>query len=212
MRRAQEVDDMDLVLYTAAQSRGLLVQWLLEELALPYRTVVLDLGSGEHKEPGYRQLHPLGVVPVLLVNGEPLIESLAICLFLADAVTVPSLAPPISAPQRAAYLQWMVYATSTIEPELSAPFVRSLSLTDRQAVSTSQEREAFARVLTPLSTLFERGQVLSQQFSAADIVLGCELYWAEQVGLLRDLPGARLYLERLQQRPSWGRLWREGPD
>ena len=51
---------MELVLYTAAQSRGFMVEWLLEELALPYTRVSLDLGAGEHKSEDYQAIHPLG--------------------------------------------------------------------------------------------------------------------------------------------------------
>ena len=105
---------MKLVLYTAARSRGLMVEWLLEELGVPYERTMLDLAAGEHKAEAYTALHPLGAVPTLTVDGVPMMESLAICLFLADNFSKSSLAPALSESTRADYLQWMVYATATI--------------------------------------------------------------------------------------------------
>jgi len=199
---------MDLVLYTAARSRGLMVAWLLEELALPYRVQVLDLERGEHRTDTYRQVHPLGFVPALTVDEEPLVESLAIALYLADIAPGAGLAPAPEHPLRGRYLQWMVYATATVEPKLAAPFVRSLDRprTEWSSVSTGEERLALMEVLRPLAGAFERGHVLPQALSAADILLGCQLHWADQIGMLAEAHTARAYLGGLRERPSWTRL------
>lgn len=195
---------MGLVLYTARQSRGFVCEWLLEELGATYEVVRLDLMAGEAKTAAYRRIHPLGSVPALVVDGKPMVESLAICLFLADTSKTSLLAPSPASPERQQYLQWMVYAVATIEPMLSKPFVRSLGVEPslRPGVATDEERAALARVLAPLREAMARGHVLPSGFSAADVLIGSQLYWASQVGLLSGLDGARGYLASMRARPA----------
>ncbi len=196
---------MKLVLYTAALSRGFMVEWLLEELEAPYTRVDLDLSADEHKSERYLAIHPLGAVPALVVDDRPMFESLAICLYLADAFTEAGLAPGATSPERAAYCQWMVYATATVEPKLGPAFVRSLSVAaeDRAQVATDDERAAMESVLAPLRVGLERGHLLDSGFSAADVVLASELHWASQVGLLTSSPAAERYLSALTARPAF---------
>ena len=198
---------MELVLYTADNSRGFLVEWLLEELEAPYRRELLDLSAGDQKRESYLAIHPLGAVPALVVDGRPMMESLAISLFLADAFPAAGLAPEIGSPERGPYCQWMVYATATIEPRLSAAFIRGLgrSPAEQQSLATAEERSAFAAVLAPVERAMSRGHLLDCGLSAADIVLASELYWASRVGLLQDTESARNYLSDLMERPSFRR-------
>ncbi len=205
---------MELVLYTANNSRGFLVEWLLEEIGEPYRRELLDLSAGEHKQEPYLAIHPLGVVPALVVDGRPIIESLAISLFLADAFPAAGLAPAAGGPERGAYYQWMVYATATVEPSLSAAFIRGLGCApaERRSCATAEECSAFAAVLRPVEPGMTRGHLLESGGSAADIVLATELYWANQVGLLAESEAARHYLSALMDRPSFRRaLSRSAP-
>ena len=196
---------MKLELYTAAQSRGFMVEWLLNECGAPYTRHELDLFKGEHKSPDYLAVHPQGAVPALLVNGEPIIESLGICFFLADAFPERALAPAVRTPERALYCQWMVYATATIEPKLSGAFVRSLGMppSERASTATADEQEAMVEVLVPLREGFNRGSLIEKGFSAADVVVGSELHWAHQVGLLRQCPEATRYLTQLKARTAF---------
>ena len=191
---------MELTLYTAPMSRGEMVEWLLKELEVPFSTQILDWGSGEHKTEAYRAIHPLGSIPALVVDGRPMMESLAMCIFLGDTFPEKGLAPAPDSPWRAAYLQWLVYGTATLEPVLSPPFIRSLSVppAERQTVATDDEREAMQRVLEPLPLHDGRPYLLGESFSAADVVVGCELIWARQVGLLQNAPReVQSYTDRL---------------
>ncbi|RLU00729.1 glutathione S-transferase family protein [Ketobacter sp.] len=54
-----------------------------EELGLDYTYVNVELGKGENKLPDYLARHPLGKVPALDHDGEILLESAAICRYLA---------------------------------------------------------------------------------------------------------------------------------
>ena len=71
-------------LYFAPRTRATRARWLLEELGVPYELVKLDLARQENTTPAYLAVHPLGEVPALVDGEVTLLESLAICLHLAD--------------------------------------------------------------------------------------------------------------------------------
>ena len=74
-----------LKLYGGAFSRASIVQWYLEELAVPYEFVMLDMKAGAHLEPDYLTINPIGKVPAIVDGDVKLWESGGILLYLADA-------------------------------------------------------------------------------------------------------------------------------
>ena len=52
-----------LKLYGGARSRASIVQWYLEELSVDYEFVMLDMAVGEHQQPEYLAINPMGKVP-----------------------------------------------------------------------------------------------------------------------------------------------------
>ena len=69
------------------------VRFALEEKGLPWRGILVDLLRFEQHEPGYLALNPNGVVPTLVHDGRPVIESTAICEYLDDAFPETPLRP-----------------------------------------------------------------------------------------------------------------------
>lgn len=61
------------------------VRFTLEEKALPYEGIIVDLLKFEQHSPEYLHLNPNGWVPTLVHDGHPIIESTVICEYL-DAV------------------------------------------------------------------------------------------------------------------------------
>src|SRR5689334_9503332 len=106
---------MDLTLYYAPSSRAGRVRWLLEELEVPHTLARVDMKTKAH-DAGFAALSPLGKVPVLVVDGAPMLESTAMLVWLADRFADRGLAPALDAPARVPYLQWHAYVPITIEP------------------------------------------------------------------------------------------------
>src|SRR6266581_3251982 len=102
-------------LYYVPMTRSNRPRWLLEELGAPYEIVRLDIGAKENRRAEYLALNPLGHVPTLVDGDLVLFETLAICLYLADKFYERGLAPSFESPERAAYLQWTVFATVSAE-------------------------------------------------------------------------------------------------
>ncbi len=103
-------------LFHAPGTASMAVHWLLIELDLPHELRRIDLAAGEHKRPEYLALNPSGVVPTLLIDGQPCSECAALLLHLGDRHAAGRLAPAPDSPQRAAYLQWMLHLANTLQP------------------------------------------------------------------------------------------------
>jgi glutathione S-transferase len=69
-----------LKLYGLAWSRATIVRWYLEELAIPYDFVLLDMGNGEHLKEPFTKINPFGKVPAIVDGDLSFYESGAILL------------------------------------------------------------------------------------------------------------------------------------
>ncbi len=75
----------DLTLYNAPQSTcSQRVRYALHAKALPFEERKLDLFSGDQLKPDYLAINPNGVVPALVHDGTPVIDSAVILEYLED--------------------------------------------------------------------------------------------------------------------------------
>ena len=109
-------------LYYSPSTASLAAHWMLIEIGAPFELILTDTATGAQKAPEYLKLNPSGVVPTLIVDGAPVCEVAAILMLLAERHAEKGLAPAVGAPERAAYLQWMVYLTNTVMPAFRAWF------------------------------------------------------------------------------------------
>lgn len=85
---------MALELYTHPMSPcSQKVRIVLAEKNLSCTKVDVDLPGKANLEPDYLKLNPLGVVPTLVDDGKPVIESSIICEYLEDKFPEPELRP-----------------------------------------------------------------------------------------------------------------------
>ncbi|MGA8278286.1 MAG: glutathione S-transferase N-terminal domain-containing protein [Rhodanobacteraceae bacterium] len=187
-----------LTFHHAPQSRSGGTRALLEELAVPYEMHVLNLKTGEQREPAYLAINPMGKVPAL-THGDALItEQPAVYLYLADLFPEKKLAPPIGDPLRGPYLRWMVYYGSSFEPALIDRAMKR----EPTAPSTSPYGD-FDTMLKTLTDQLSKGPwVLGATFSAADVLWGTALDWTTRFKLVPELPVIRAYIDRVTSRPA----------
>jgi glutathione S-transferase len=114
-----------ITLYYSPSTAGLVVHWLLIELEIPHTLHTLDLDAGDHKQAAYLALNPAGVVPTLVIDGQPICEAAAIAMHLADAYPARGFAPTPGTLARAAYYQWMFFCANTVQPAFRAWFYPS---------------------------------------------------------------------------------------
>lgn len=195
-----------LKLYYSTQTRATRARWALEELGVPYELVRLDLGKKEQKQPEYLAIHPLGQVPALLDGDVPLIESVAICMHLADRFPDGKLAPPVGSVERGVYYQWCLFSTATIEANLIQYLTHTRRLPEEQrnaqlAAEAKANLDAALKVLS--GELDEQQYLLGQSFSMVDVIVGSAVIWGTAMGAIAGFANLDGYCERLKQRPAF---------
>ncbi len=110
---------MELFLYHGQTSTcSSKVRIVLAEKGLDWTGTILDLHRGDQFDPAYRALNPNAVVPTLMVDGAPVIES-GLILQLADEIgSGPSLTPtdPVA---RARMRLWLKRIDDELHPAVS---------------------------------------------------------------------------------------------
>jgi glutathione S-transferase len=96
------------------------VRLCLYEKGLKFESRLLDLQKFEQHAPEYLAINPNGVVPSLVVNDKPVIESSVIIEFIDDSFPEPALRPN-DAFDRAAMRLWTKYSDDTAYKAVYVP-------------------------------------------------------------------------------------------
>jgi glutathione S-transferase len=97
-------------LYTAPGCGSFVVHALMDEAGADYRLVDIDLAQGEHRSKAYLEINPMGTIPALDVGGGRIMtESTAMVIYLVDRHPEAGLGPPPAAPERPAFLSWLIF-------------------------------------------------------------------------------------------------------
>jgi glutathione S-transferase len=192
-------------LYFAPMTRSTRPRWMLEELGVPYETQTVDMAKGEHKQPSYMKVHPLGRVPALEDNGFTMFESAAIVMQLADKFPEKGLAPAVGTNERAEYYQWIVAAMTEVEPPLVTILLHTRFLPEAQRSPAAVEEAAkrFKGVAQVVEERLKgRQYIVGNKFTAADVVVGGVCYLATLLNQLGDFPNMQAYFKNLMERPA----------
>jgi glutathione S-transferase len=176
-----------LKLYGGARSRASIVQWYLEELAIPYEFVMLDMKAGEHLQADYLAINPFGKVPGIVDGELKLWESGAILLYLAEKYGKAS----ESIATKAILAQWVLFANSTLGNGLF--------------IEANRAKE-IPRLLPPLNEILAKQPfVMGTEFGVTDVAVGSLLGYATFMIPLdyQDYPAIADYVKRLSDRPAY---------
>jgi glutathione S-transferase len=189
-----------LTLYHAAPSRSSIALWMLEEVGEPYDLHVLDLKKGENRAPAYLAVNPMGKVPALRHGDAMVTEAAAICCYLADEFPAARLNVAVGDPRRGAYLKWLFFGPSCIEPAVTERAFPRKEAAPRSTLGFG-EFETVMDVLVQATAAAEP-YLLGEQFTAADVIIGSQLRWGMMFGLIPKRPELAAYVARLEKRPA----------
>jgi len=207
---------MSIVFYEAPMSSATPVAWALAELDLPHRRVRLDLAAGDQKKPEYLQLNPNGRVPLLVIDGQPLFEGLAIIQWLGDVHGVErGLWPRAGTPERFAALSWSTWAYVSYNAVVQRLLFASGERVPEEMRSPAQAelaRRDLAWYLAALDgTLATRPYVAGDTFTLADVMVASVLGYGTFIGASLDAaPHVVAWIGRCQDRPAYRKTWFEG--
>jgi glutathione S-transferase len=191
-------------LYEFPPTRSIRARWTLQELGVPFESVIVDLTAGEHRRPEFLEVNPAGKLPVLVDGDLVLTESVAIVLYLADKYPEKGLAPREPA-ERARLHKWLLFTVT----ELEQPLWRI----SRHTALYPKERRLPAEVpiarddfqaMAAVAEEHMRGRefVVGSSVTVADFVLAYTLDWANEVKLLDPFSNLQRHFEAMYRRPS----------
>lgn len=149
----------------------------------------------------YRELNPLGYVPLLeLDDGRLLGEGVAIMLHLADLAPQAGLAPAVGTRERDELHRWLIFISSELHKSFS-PWLFHPEYGEQAAeVARARIVQRFAEVERHLGG---RDYLLGERFSIGDAYLFAIADWARPTKIsLEPHPRLAAYLERVRSRDS----------
>jgi glutathione S-transferase len=204
-----------ITLYYSPSTASLVVHWLLIELGLPHELRKLDFDKREHKTPEYLAINPNGVVPTLVIDGQPIFESPAIAMHLADSYPEARLAPTAGSLDRARYYQWFFFMANFMQPAYRLWFYAAEGAGEANIEATKEQ--ARQRLESGWATIDKHlaahgPYLLGDHLTAADFMMTMLMRWSRNMPKpAHTWPALAEHARRMKARPSFREVYaREG--
>lgn len=190
-------------LYTAATPNGHKVSIALEELGLPYRVQVLDLGAREQKEPWFLAINPNGRIPAIIdreADDFAVFESGAILIYLAEKT---GRLMPQDAKGRSRVLQWLMFQMGGVGPMMGQANVFYRYFPERIQSAIDRYQGETLRLFRVLDHHLADHEYLAGDYSIADIANWAWVRTHRWSGVELDgLPHLKRWRDRIRARPA----------
>ncbi len=166
-------------LYYSPGACSLAIHVLLNEIGANFEVENVAAPAGQPKSPEYLKINPRGSVPTLKIDDFVLREGVAIMLHLLDNHENNLL--PKSGLERAAVLEWLCFANSTLHPAYSRCFFQHRILGDEAAKNPiySPSIKAIQNYWDEIEArLSKQDYLASKECSIADILVTVIANWS----------------------------------
>jgi glutathione S-transferase len=170
-----------------------------------FETQAVKLHKGEQHSSEYLALNPLGLVPLLVVDGKPLSQIVAICDYL-DRRSPQAELLPADPWHRAEAMSTFAWMNNTVHPTFTHIF-RSQKFAEGEAAQAEIKRtaqEMFRGQLERIQAMVEKAApfLLGDKLSFVDAYALVFLRWGGLVGIdPASLPAYKAYVDRLAAVP-----------
>lgn len=197
-------------LYSWPAPNGHKVHILVEELAIPYRLIPIDITGGAQHEASYRAINPNGRIPAI-VDHAPLdglapvtvFESGAVMLYLADKETRFIPAEPR---QRNEVIQWLFWQVGGLGPMMGQAQHFFRYAPEPVPYATTRYQSETRRLLKVLDDRLEGREYVCGTYSITDMACFPWVRIHKMTGVsLAEFPRVQAWYGRVRGRPSVGR-------
>ena len=187
---------------------GWKISIMLEECALPYRMIPLDIGKGDQFTPEFLAISPNHRMPAIVdhdVEGAPVpvFESGAILLYLAEKTGRFMARDPLG---RKETLEWLFWQVGNLGPMAGqySHFHNYAPEGEKDGYALQRYTDEYNRCLTILENrLRDRAYVVGETYSIADMISWPWVLIVKAVGLsLDDFPNVARWRNAIKQRPA----------
>jgi GSH-dependent disulfide-bond oxidoreductase len=183
-------------LYAAHTPNGRKISVMLEECALPYEIVKVNLSKGEQFTPQFTALNPNQKIPAIVEGDLRLAESGAILIYLAEKVDR-FLTP------RYETLQWLMFQMAHVGPMLGQAHHFRLQAKEKLPYAIERYEKEAARIYGVLERELAKRDYLAGDYSIADIATYPWIMRYFNFGVqLDDYPALKRWTDRIGARPA----------
>ncbi|WP_127112441.1 glutathione S-transferase family protein [Shimia sediminis] len=196
-------------------SRSFRILWLLEEMGLDAELKHYSITDGSLRASEFKAISPVGRVPALEIDGLTIYESGAIIEYLTETRPEHGLGRLAGDAERVPFLEWLGFA-ETQASVLASLNMQHLFMGDPTPASPVVLKLEAARLAATLKamerTLGERDWLLESGFSAADTMMGFNLFSAPYYVEMDRFQNLAAYRARIEARPAYQRAReKDGP-
>jgi GST-like protein len=194
-------------LYYWATPNGLKVKLFLEEAALPYRTLAVNIGRGEQFEREFLAIAPNNRIPAIVDHEPPgggppvsLFESGAILLYLAEKT---GSFLPADIRGRAQVLQWLFWQMGGLGPMAGQNGHFNIYAPEKVPYAIERYTKETSRLYGVLDRWLAEREFVAGEYSIADMACYPWIVPHEAHGQdLRAFPHLRRWFEIIRARPA----------
>jgi glutathione S-transferase len=205
-----------LTLYYAPGTCSLTQHIALEEAGAAFEARPMSLKKGDQRKPEFLALNPKGKVPLLLIDGKPLTENVAISHYLAKTFPDARLLPSGNAMAEAEGISMLAWCAAGVHTGMSPLFgpQRVCDLPDSEASVKRLAAENTAKNFAMIEKILAGKEWALGQWSIVDAYFFVFWRWANFHQLALDAyPNYAKHFARMSERPSVKRaLAREAED
>ena len=202
---------MSLVFYYAPMSTASITELVLEELGVPCERVKLDLKNGDTKKPEFVALNPNAKVPLVVHDGTPIWESVALTMYLGEMFGVERGLYPAPGPRRGEAMKWIVWSNVTLGDAVARYARNTMGWTPDDQKNAKAGAAALADIASCLGIL--DGALAGKQFLVGDYTLAdthltsfCD--WLRMMKIdFAPFSNINAWSDRCRKRPAYQKLF-----
>ena len=192
-------------IFHAPGTRGYRAIWACEELGLPYELIAANMSPEYRASSEWRQMNPVGKVPVMIDGDLTMFESGAMVQYILDKYGDGRLQPARGTNEYALYLQWGWFAEATFARPLGELVNHRRVFGDHPVPAVVDDMKARCRLCAHAVSEVLAGSkyLLGDEFSGADIMMiYCVNFYRE---MLDDEPveGLETYWRSISKRAAF---------
>jgi glutathione S-transferase len=202
---------MSLTFFYAPFSSASPTHAILEELGVPYEKVHVDLKKAEQKKPEFTKINPNAKVPVLVVDGTPIYESVAIAIYLGETYGEKKGLYPAPGIERAVATKWLVWTNVSLGEALSrhqhnvADYIPNEQKNAKAAEAAKADVNAHLAILD--AALSGKKFLVADKFSIVDIHVASWAHYVEMCGFdLKKYAALNAWKTAIVARPAYTKV------
>jgi GST-like protein len=193
-------------LYTSPTPNGFKVSIMLEETALPYTVIPIDINKGDQFDSEYLKLNPNNKIPTIVDSDGPdgvpytVFESGAILMYLAEKS---GLLMPADVAGRYRVVQWLMFQMGTIGPMLGQAHHFRRYAPEPIAYAIDRYTNEARRLYRVMDRRLGEAEYLAGEYSVADIASFPWIRPYRRQGQdLEDYPNLKRWFDAIDNRPA----------